>query len=466
MKKIYGLALLFLLCQCSNLTPTIPQDTLPIKNGGLIIPDGFQATVFADSLGPSRHLAVNNNGDVYVKLSTDKGTLGNVALRDINQDGIADSIQRFGNYPNDGRFATEMRIHKGYLYFSSELVVYRQKLIPGQLIPEGDPEVIMIDEFPIRWHNAKSLAFDSKGGMYVTFSAPTNVCEDQSIDYSDPNSIVKGEYPCSQLDILGGIWKFDEAKPNQKQADGMRFATGLRSIVAISWNPKDDQIYALNHGRDYLHNHAPNYYSQWQNSTLPSEEFLIIKEGKNYGWPYTYYDPVKKKRMLAPEYGGDGTIESAEDYEDPIMGMPAHWAPNDLLFYKGKQFPDRYKEGAFVAFHGSTNRNPYPQAGYIVAFIPFENGKPFGRWEVFADGFSGVDVIREMADAKFRPVGLAEGPEGALFISDSKKGRIWKVTFDRDKDAFGIRDRMVVERRKARSHLRTPDEKRDLLPQK
>jgi glucose/arabinose dehydrogenase len=324
----------------------------------------------------------------------------------------------------------------------------------------------MIDEFPIRWHNAKSLAFDSKGGMYVTFSAPTNVCEDQSIDYSDPNSIVKGEYPCSQLDILGGIWKFDEAKPNQKQADGMRFATGLRSIVAISWNPKDDQIYALNHGRDYLHNHAPNYYSQWQNSTLPAEEFLIIKDGKNYGWPYTYYDPVKKKRMLAPEYGGDGTIESAEDYEDPIMGMPAHWAPNDLLFYKGKQFPDRYKEGAFVAFHGSTNRNPYPQAGYIVAFIPFENGKPFGRWEVFADGFSGVDVIREMADAKFRPVGLAEGPEGALFISDSKKGRIWKVTFQGDKDAFGIRDRMVVERRKARSHLRTPDEKRDLLPQK
>ena len=466
MKKIYGLVLLFLLCQCSDVTPSITKDKSPIKNGGLIIPDGFQATVFADSLGPSRHLTVNNNGDVYVKLSTDKGTLGNVALRDINQDGIADSIQRFGNYPNDGRFATEMRIHKGYLYFSSELVVYRQKLIPGQLIPEGDPEVIMIDEFPIRWHNAKSLAFDSKGGMYVTFSAPTNVCEDQSIDYSDPNSIIKGEYPCSQLDILGGIWKFDEAKPNQKQADGMRFATGLRSIVAISWNPEDDQIYALNHGRDYLHNHAPNYYSQWQNSTLPSEEFLIIKEGKNYGWPYTYYDPVKKKRMLAPEYGGDGTIESAEDYEDPIMGMPAHWAPNDLLFYKGEQFPDRYKEGAFVAFHGSTNRNPYPQAGYIVAFIPFENGKPFGRWEVFADGFSGVDVIQEMADAKFRPVGLAEGPEGALFISDSKKGRIWKVTFDRDKDAFGIRDRMVVERRKARSHLRTPDEKRDLLPQK
>ena len=392
------------------------------ENGGLITPNGFIVKVFADSLGPSRHLAVNKNGDVYVKLSTDKGTQGNVALRDINNDGIADSIQRFGNYPNDGRFATEMRIHNGYLYYSSELVVYRQKLIPGQLIPESNPEVIVVDEFPIRWHNAKSLAFDAKGGMYVTFSAPTNVCEDQTLDYSDVNSVIKGEYPCSQLDILGGIWKFDEAKQNQKQSDGIRFATGLRSIVALSWNPEDDQLYALNHGRDYLHNHAPNYYSQWENTILPAEEFLIIKEGGDYGWPYTYYDPFKNKRMLAPEYGGNGVLESGPGYEDPIMGLPAHWAPNDLLFYKGDQFPERYKKGAFVAFHGSTNRTPYPQAGYIVAFIPFQNGIPFGRWEVFADGFSGVDVIHEMADANFRPMGLAEGPDGSLFQIQKKEG--------------------------------------------
>jgi glucose/arabinose dehydrogenase len=175
-------------------------------------------------------LAVNDNGDVYVKLSIENG------------DGIADIIKRFGNYPNDGRFATEMRIQKGYLYYSSELVVYRQKLIDGQLIPEGEPEVIMIDQFPIRWHNSKSLAFDNSGGMYVTFSAPTNVCEDQSIIYTDATSVVKGEYPCSQLDILGGIWKFDEATPNQKQGDGELFAKGLRSIVALSLNTQDNQL--------------------------------------------------------------------------------------------------------------------------------------------------------------------------------------------------------------------------------
>ena len=166
----------------------------------MILPTGFKTSVLTDCIGPSRHLAVNDN--IYVKLILENGSKGNVALRDVNVDGIADIIKRFGNYPNDGRFATEMRIYNGYLYYSSELVLYRQKLIEKQLIPEGEPEVIIIDEFPIRWHNAKSLAFDNLGGMYVTFSAPTNVSEDQSITYTDATSVVKGEYPCSQLDIL------------------------------------------------------------------------------------------------------------------------------------------------------------------------------------------------------------------------------------------------------------------------
>src|SRR5258708_3199458 len=86
-------------------------------NGGLFLPDGFGALVVAESVGPSRHLAVNNNGDIYVKLRVTTGDAGNLALRDTNNDGKADIVQRFGNYPNDGSFATEMRIHNGYLYF-------------------------------------------------------------------------------------------------------------------------------------------------------------------------------------------------------------------------------------------------------------------------------------------------------------------------------------------------------------
>lgn len=439
------------------LEPTPDKD-----NGGLFLPEGFGALVVTDSVGPSRHLAVNDNGDIYVKLRTDKGNKGNMALRDTNNDGKADIMERFGDYPNDGTFATEMRIHKGYLYFSSELVVYRQKLSPGMLIPEGVTETIVTDPYPIRWHNAKSIAFDKEGGLYVTFSAPTNACEDQKATQANSRGIVLGENPCTQLDILGGIWKFDADKLRQSQLDGQRFATGIRSVVALSWNDKDNKLYAINHGRDYLHNHAPQYYTQWQNAILPAEQLMIVDEGDDYGWPYTYYDHYKNKRMLAPEYGGDG-IKEAKGYADPLMGLPAHWAPNDMLFYKGDLFPPRYKEGAFVAFHGSTNRNPYPQAGYIVAFIPFENGKPTGTWEVFADGFAGVETIVKMKDAKYRPMGLAEGPDGSLYISESKKGKIWRVLFDGDKTTFGARQLSEMKNRKSRSYIKEPHKTKDLL---
>jgi glucose/arabinose dehydrogenase len=459
--KNYFLFLLFgFLVNCKDNSLVTPQTDK--DNGGLFLPDGFGALVVVDSIGESRHLAVNTNGDIYVKLRIDTGDKGNVALRDTDGDGKADIVERFGDYPNDGRFATEMRIHKGYLYFSSELVIYRQKLTPNKLIPDGKPEVLVTDPFPIRWHNAKTLAFDNKGGMYVTFSAPTNACEDMRAQRS-PTDIVKGEYPCSQLDILAGIWRFDEDKPNQTQSDGRRYATGLRSIVGMSWNDTDNSLYAMNHGRDYLDTRAPQYFSEWQNTILPAEEFMKIKRGDDFGWPYTYYDHFKEKRMLAPEYGGDG-VKEANGYTDPLMGMPAHWAPNDLLFYKGDQFPARYKKGAFVAFHGSTNRNPYPQAGYIVAFIPFENGKPTKQWEVFADGFAGIDTIVKMQDAKYRPMGLAEGPDGSLYISESKQGKIWRVIFEGDTSAFGASQLAKMEKLKSsRSYIKMPEEGIDKL---
>jgi len=454
-----------LLMSCSDNTSVFEVPSTDPDNGGLILPQGFGALVVADSVGPARHLAVNTNGDIYIKLRIDTGDKGNMALRDVDGDGKADIFKRFGDYPNDGRFATEMKIHNEYLYYSSELVVYRQKLDPNNLIPKGKPEVIMVDEYPIRWHNAKSLAFDNKGGMYVTFSAPTNACEDLRLTAGDPNAVVKGEFPCSQLNILGGVWRFDENKLEQRQSDGVRFATGLRSIVGITWNKEQDNLYAVNHGRDYLHNHAPDYYSKWENSVLPSEEFMLIKKDDDFGWPYTYYDHFKSKRMLAPEYGGDGK-QQAKGYAEPIMGLPAHWAPNDLLFYTGSQFPDRYKDGAFIAFHGSTNRGPYPQAGYIVAFIPFKEGRPAGNLEVFADGFTGTDLVKQMKDSKYRPMGLAQGPDGSLYISESKNGKIWRVIFNGDKLNFDNQALKQMESLKQKSYLRIPDKELDLLPVK
>ena len=432
-------------------------------NGGLYLPGGFEALVVTEGVGPSRHIAVNDNGDIYVKLRTATGRNGNVALRDEDNDGKADIVERFGDYPNDGKFGTEMKINDGYLYFSSELVVYRQKLKKNKLIPEGKPEIILVDPYPIRWHNAKSLAFDDEDNIYVTFSAPTNACENWE---TKPNTYstkdVKGEYPCEQLDILGGIWKFNKNKLGQSLKDGKRYATGIRSVVGLTWNKLNNSLYGVNHGRDFLHNHAPQYYSEWENTILPAEEFMRIEDGDDYGWPYTYYDHFKNKRMLAPEYGGDGK-KISDNYTKPIMGLPAHWAPNDLLFYTGDQFPDRYKNGAFIAFHGSTNRVPYPQAGYVVGFIPFKEGVPSGKIEIFADGFAGKSILIDMEDANYRPMGLAQGPDGSLYISESKKGKIWRVFFSGNKINFGEKELEKMIKREERSYTKIPEEIKDKL---
>jgi mono/diheme cytochrome c family protein len=138
--------------------------------------------------------------------------------------------------------------------------------------------------------------------------------------------------------------------------------------------------------------------------------------------------------MLSPEYGGNGKIPISESkfagqFKEPVMGFPGHWAPNDLLFYTGKQFPERYRNGAFIAFMGSWNRAPLPQGGYKVVFVPFKDGKPSGNYETFADGFAGINPIPDRGAAKYRPMGLAMGPDGALYISDYKKGRIWRIVY-------------------------------------
>jgi len=449
----------FFLFSCSDRVELIFDE----DNGGLFLPTGFQSLVVHEGVGQSRHIAVNENEDIYVKLRLDYGRKGNVALRDKNGDGKADIIQRFGDYPNDGRFATEMRINDGYLYYSSERVVYRQKLNPDLLVPDSPVEVILTDPFPIRWHNAKSIAFDKQDNMYVTFSGFTNSCEDMTKGYDDPMATVLGRNPCDELELLGSIWKFDKNKLNQTLTDGIKYSTGIRSVVGITWNNKIDQLFAVNHGRDYLFNHAPKFFSEWDNAVLPSDEFMKISEGDDYGWPYTYYDHFKSQRFMAPEYGGDGNILPSDQYKDPIYGLPAHWAPNDLLFYTGNMFPERYRNGAFIAFHGSTNRTPYPQAGYIVGFMPFKNGIPSGKLEIFADGFAKLDLIKDVKNAKYRPMGLAQGPDGSLYISDSKKGKIWRVLYTDDKSAFTNENLKNMQLREYLPHIRNPIEFVDLI---
>jgi glucose/arabinose dehydrogenase len=175
----------------------------------------------------------------------------------------------------------------------------------------------------------------------------------------------------------------------------------------------------------------PEHFTQAQRLELPAEEFHQVNQGDNLGWPYTYFDPMRGERMVGPEYGGDGKTPAENGaYKTPLIGFPAHWAPNDLVFYTGSQFPERYRSGAFIAFHGSWNRQPAEQGGYAVAFVPMNAaGEVTGDWEIFADDFEGPKPITSPAEAAHRPSGLAVGPDGSLYISDDAGGRIWKVSY-------------------------------------
>ena len=130
-----------------------------------------------------------------------------------------------------------------------------------------------------------------------------------------------------------------------------------------------------------------------------------------------------------PEYGGDGgkAVGLCAKRASPVAAFPAHWAPNAIAVYKGAHFPSAYRNGIFIAFHGSWNRAPGPQQGFNVVFQPMHGGKPSGAYIVFADGFAGPE--KAAGKANYRPSGLAMGPDGALYVGDDKQGRIWRITY-------------------------------------
>lgn len=392
-------------------------------NAGLKLPDGFSALVFADSLGNARHLTVNTNGDVYVSLNRIKNGGGMVCLRDQNQDGRADVIKYHGIYDGTG-----IGLHNGYLYFGGDTVIVRYKLTDGGLVPTGSAEIIAKGFTAENQHSSKPMTFDSDGNMYVTVGGPSNACMQQDRTKGSP-----GMDPCPLLELHGGIWRFKADVLNQDQAkDGYRFATGIRNAVAITWNKAENKLYAIQHGRDQLSQFYPELYTDEQSANLPAEEFLLVEDGSDFGWPYCYFDPMQNKKVLAPEYGGDGQKTGrCTAADDPILAFPAHTAPNDVLFYTGDMFPEKYKNGAFVAFHGSWNRAPLPQEGYYVVFVPFDGKIPVGSWEVFASGFAGTDVVKSPRDAKHRPCGLAQGPDGSLYVSDDVSGRIYRIFYNK-----------------------------------
>lgn len=389
-----------------------------VKEPVITVPGGFKTAVIAKSLGRARHLAVNANGDIYIKLERLKGGAGIVKLSDKNGDGQVDDTTTFGDYTGTG-----IAIKNGFLYASSNTSVFRYKF-NGNVLDVANPETIVSGLVDKGQHNSKSITLDNAGNLYVNIGAPSNVCQEKDRATGAP-----GQDPCPLLETTGGIWQFKADKLNQSYAEGVRYATGIRNVVGLDWNAATNTLFAMQHGRDGLQDYK--IFPDSLAVELPSEEMLeVSKAGDNFGWPYCFYNQLESKKVLNPEYGGDGKKQGrCADVKQPVVAFPGHLAPNALLFYTGTQFPEKYKNGAFVAFHGSWNRAPLNQQGFFVAFVPFKNGKPSGKWEVFANGFAGSENITSPRQAVYRPCGLAQGPDGSLYVSDDVKGNVWKISY-------------------------------------
>jgi glucose/arabinose dehydrogenase len=390
-------------------------------NGGLTLPSGFCAALVAEGLGTARHLVAAPNGDLYVALRAAGNPPtggGVVALRDADGDGRFEVKEAFGSESTTG-----IALRNGYLYVAHPLNVQRYKMTAGQLKPGSEPETVVTGLPTEQGHRDKGLAFDGRGSLYINVGAPSNACQDP-----DRRPGVKGQDPCPLLERHAGIWKFDENKVGQRHEDGTKFATGLRQMPAIAWH--DNALFIAMNNRDQLDVFWPDHFTVKDNAERPAEPLYRAVQGSNFGWPYCFYDYGLKKFLLNPEYGGDGKeVGRCTEFTPPVAAFPAHWAPVDVMFYSGEQFPKRYQGGAFIAFHGSWNRAPMPQDGYNVTFQPFANGKPSGDFEVFASGFAGKNPLMNPADAVSRANGVAQAPDGSLYIAESQKGRIWRVMY-------------------------------------
>jgi len=405
-KGIYGLTFLLLFNACK-------QESLKNKDAHLKLAPGFSATIIADSIGHARHLAISQSGDIYVKLAALEEGKGIIHLSDPDGDGVYDRKEGFGNYPGTG-----ILINNDYLYASSNTDVYRYKLDKKQQVVDTlNPEVIVKDLVAREVDGGKPLAIDDQRNLYVAVASYSDACANETPDGKS----------CPLLDSVAGIWKFNADKTDQSYPEGTRFATGLKGVLGLSWNEAAHSLFAAQHGRGSFHVNYPQYFDAQYSLDFPAETLYELKEGADAGWPYIYYDQVHHKKLQAPEFGGDGKKEGNPKYLDPIVAFPAHLGPNDLLFYTGDMFPEKYKNGAFIAFH---NQSVSLHQGFFVAFVPFKDGKPSGDWEIFANDFAGIDLAKPTGPSQHKPCGLAQGPDGALYVSDDYQGTIYRIAFN------------------------------------
>jgi len=273
-----------------------------------------------------------------------------------------------------------MALHQGYLYVAEAVAIKRYKFDESNLGLGADEKIVPLEGYG-KGHWSRSLAFDKKGKLYVSMGSASNV------DPGDPA---------------------DRAAINTYNPDGSGhsvMATGLRNPVSIKFHPRSGKLWTTVQERDGL------------GDDLVPDFFTEIQPGAFYGWPYAYIGPNEEPRRKgeAPE-----KVKSARE-PDVLLG--AHVSAMDFIFYTGKSFPAKYRNGAFIAYRGSSNRSK--RTGYSIMFVPFKKGRPAGSLEPFLTGFMIGEDAREVWG---RPVGLLERRDGSILLSEDGNNKIWKIS--------------------------------------
>jgi glucose/arabinose dehydrogenase len=360
-----------------------PPNVIPWPKGKTpTAPAGFEVNLFADELDNPRMLYVLPNGDVLVMESTPQQSQSRIVLlRDSTRRGKPDIRQSFLRRLNMA-FGMTLINNRFYVGNTDGIVVF--PYASGELRLQRNPEKIL--DLPTGGHYTRNLVADPAGKkIYVAVGSATNV-DEQRVDEKDPRRAA----------IL-------QVNPDGR---GMRvFASGMRNPVGMDWDTKTNQLWAVVCERDMLGDElVPDYLTN-------------VRESAFYGWPYSYFgqneDPRKKGQRP------DLVAKAIK----PDYALGSHVAPLGLTFYNGKSFPAHYQGGAFIGMHGSWNRSSL--AGYKVAFVPFENGRPSGPIEDFLTGFI---VNPKSRDVYGRPVGVAVWTDGSLLVADDAAGKVWRVS--------------------------------------
>ena len=348
--------------------------SLPLQN--LHLPEGFKIDVYAEGVDGARSMAMGDDGTLFVGTRNDKTVY---ALKDTNGDYRADMIKILDStleVPNGIAF------RDGALYVAEVDRLLRYPNIEANLEAIPEPQIVY-DDYPTEFHHGwKYIAFGPDGKLYVPVGAPCNICDSTGVD-----------------ERYGTITRMDPDGSNREI-----YARGVRNTVGFTWHPETGELWFTDNGRDMMGDDVP-----------PCELNRVVEAGQHFGYPFCHGGTIAD-----PEFGDQ---RPCSDFVPPVQTLGAHVAPLAVTFYRGSNFPEAYKQYAFIAEHGSWNRSS--KVGYRISLVKLEGNKAVS-YETFIDGWLN-DATQE---AFGRPVDMLVLKDGSMLISDDYGDAIYRVWYE------------------------------------